>query len=164
MTTSVLLRSTQDSTEPYLKLQLQEGMIVALSMLQIQEVLAVERRRITPIPNRPNFLLGLINQRNRVFWVADLALLLNLSPLDWETELYNVVVLRAEQGLLGLAVQQVKGISRFSAEQLQSPVAAVPAELTPYLRGCVLQPPEIILVLSVETLAQSPSLPAQTSP
>lgn len=119
-------------------------------------------RRLTPMPNMPAPMMGLMNRRSRVIWVVDLAQLLELSILDSNIQQYTVILIQVGAVPLGLAVQQVEGMIRLQPDEIQSPVGQVSAALVPYLRGCALQQQEqkqeILLVLDAEAIIQAPIL------
>lgn len=151
--------------DAYLSIQLDAQTPVALPMAQAQEVLVVPAQRLTPMPNMPDGVLGLLNRRSRIFWVVDIAQWLQAQPLDPIAQQYTVVIVRVNAAAspqspnwLGLAVPKVKGVIRFLPELIQSPLGHFPLHLTPYLRGCVLQKQELLLVLDAEALVQTPLL------
>jgi twitching motility protein PilI len=129
-----------------------------LSIEYAQEVLIVPVGRITPMPNMPNCVLGLLNRRNRVLWVIDLGQMLNLQPLNTNAQQYNIAIIQVEQVPLGLVVQEVKGVTRFTPGCIQSPQGIVTSGIMPYLHGCILQQKEILLVLNAEAIVSSPIL------
>jgi len=146
------LQSTLGDT--YLKFQLEQYTPAVLSVEYVQEVLIVPVGRLTPMPNMPKYMLGLLNRRNRVLWVIDLAQMLNLSP-DANAQQYNMVIIRVGQVPLGLVVQAVKDVSRFMPDRIQSVQGLATSGLATYLRGCIIQPKEIFLVLNAEAIVHS---------
>ena len=151
--------------EPYLRFQLTMEMTALMSMKQVQESLLVAAEQITPLPNMPPSVIGMMGSRNHVFCVIDLAQMLLRSPLGSFRE-YHVVVLQTSQTagfqtaseqeiLLGVAVHRIQGITRLTSEQLQSPIEDFPDTLTPYLCGCVVEDEKRILVLSAEAIADT---------
>ncbi|WP_013321251.1 chemotaxis protein CheW [Gloeothece verrucosa] len=143
--------------QAYLRLQLTTDTQVLLPMKQMQEVLVVPKERITPIPNMPDCVVGLLNQRNRVFWIIDLSRLLELNYLNLDIQEYYIAIVRVGNVSLGLVVQQVQGVFRISLDAIQSPLSTVPFGITPYLRGCVIHPQEgILLVLEPSAILNSP--------
>jgi positive phototaxis protein PixI len=141
--------------ESYLKFQLDPQTSAVFSMNHTQEVVAVPVQSIAAMPNMPGCILGLMNRRSRVLWVIDLAHMLGLQPLDTNARQYNVVIIRVGSVVLGLVVQSVKGAVRLMPEQIRSPLGQVSTGLIPYLRGCILQQGEILLVLDAEAIVQS---------
>ncbi|MEA5511450.1 chemotaxis protein CheW [Crocosphaera sp. UHCC 0190] len=152
------LRSKKAVGDPYLQLQINSQTQVALPMNMTQEVLITSASRLTIMPNMPPCLLGLLNQRSRIFWVIDLALLLGLQPLGLELQQYSIAIIRSRNNALGLAVEAVKGVIRFPKEVIQSPIGTVEPELTPYLQGCIAQERQILLILSPEAILNAPIL------
>lgn len=132
-------------------------------MRHVQEAMILPSRRLTPMPNMPAPMMGLMNRRSRVIWVIDLAQLLGISMLDASsTQHYTLILIQVGSVPLGLAVHQVEGAMRLEPSAIQSPIGQVTTALVPYLRGCVLQQQaqqkEIILVLDGEAITQSPIL------
>ena len=148
----------KSSGEPYLRLQLDSQTQAVLPMGQAQEVLVLPAERITPIPNMPDCVLGLLNQRSRVFWGIDLPQLLGLSPLEPHAHQYNLAIINVEDVPLALAVGEVKGVMRIAPDGIRSPVGTVASSLAPYLRGYVLKEEEILLAVDAHSLIHSPIL------
>ncbi len=150
------IRSQQKLGEPYLKIRLDETTIIAIPMKQAQEVIIVNNDRITPIPNMSHNILGLLNQRSRVFWVVDLAQMLGLKPIKRDIKQYNVAIIKANKIPLGLIVKEVTGVIRITKESIQSPLETFTSSITSYLTGCVFNEEGIVLVLDAEAIIEAP--------
>ena len=146
------------SQKPYLKLELSQQVFAVLPMENAREVLRIKRDRLTLIPNMPDCIFGLINQRSRIFWVVDLSQLLDLTPIDRSLQAYNLIIIQTANSSLGLIVPNIKGVTRFTVEDIQSPIGNVASGLVPYLTGCVLIETAILLVLDAEAIMTSPLL------
>ncbi|NEO03315.1 MAG: purine-binding chemotaxis protein CheW [Moorea sp. SIO3I7] len=133
--------------DAYLKFLLNEQTPAVISMNQAQEVLVLPQERLTPMPNMPLYVQGLMNRRSRVLWVIDLAQMLGLPTVETNVQQYNIVTLRNQSASLGVAVQSIEGVLRLTPDCIQSPLGQVSSGLVPYLRGCALQEQEILLVL-----------------
>ncbi len=144
--------------DAYLKLQLNQQTSAVLPMAHVQEALVVPVGRLTLMPNMPACVLGLLNQRSQVLWVIDLPQMLDLQTLDTDVQHYSIAIVRVGSIPLGLVVQEVKGVMRWSSDSIQPPIGAVAPDLVPYLRGCMLQPTEVLLVLDAEAIVNSPIL------
>lgn len=145
----------KSSGEAYLHLQLDSQTQALLAMKQAREVLTIPAERLTPIPNMPESVLGLLNQRSRVFWAIDLPQLLELSSLEPHLQEYNLAIVHFDNIPLALAVQGIKGVTRIDSEAIRSPLGAVAAGLAPYLQGCVLKQEEMLLVLDVGAIVRA---------
>jgi positive phototaxis protein PixI len=155
----------------YLRFQLTPEIPALLPMARVQEALLVPATAISPLPNLPVFTIGIMNARDRVFWVVDLGQLLGLPPLPTNPREYQVVVMQltgtepesldaadsATEPSLGLAVQRVRGVARFESQHLQLSVANVPECLQPHLLGCFIEADRQILVLNPATIVTAPT-------
>lgn len=141
--------------DPYLRLQVGEKVPTAIPMQTTREVLVVPVEQITPIPNMPSCVLGLLNQRSRVFWVVDLSIMLGYAGLTANTRQFNIVILQVGQIPLGLAVPAVQGVMRFPTDMIQSPIGTVAPNIAPYLRGCLPDKQEILLVLDPDAIVHA---------
>lgn len=139
----------------YLKFYLNHQTAAVLSIKHSQEAIIVPVESVTSMPNMPACILGLMNWRSRIIWVIDLPRMLNLESLDNRLRQYNVIVIRVESQVLGLVVQDIKGTTKFMADDVCSPIGQVASSLVPYLRGCIVQKQEILLVLDAEAIVQS---------
>jgi positive phototaxis protein PixI len=119
---------------------------------QLQEVLTLSIDRLTPIPNRPRWVMGLLNQRSRIFWVLDLADFLGFPPLTTDDQTPSCAIIQVDRRVIGLGVQQVCGIVRMNPDRVRSAVGTVSPTLEPYLRGCVSRSNESLLVLDPSAL------------
>lgn len=150
------LNQSDPTGDSYLRLQIGDHIQAILSMEHTQEVLVVPIARITPVPNMPACVLGLLNRQNKVLWVIDLAQMLKLPPVDANSQQYHLAIIRVGAVLLGLIVQEIKGVTRFSSSLLQPAVELVNASLISYLDGCIVQQQEIILVLNAAAIVNAP--------
>ncbi len=177
--------------EQFLRLQLTAELTVALDLNWVEESLQIDTRLVTPMPNMPPSVLGLMSSKGQVFWAVNLVELLELPVALPSTQYYEVVVVRAlpagahpplghpplshppiEQGwstpdaenelFLGLVVPTIKGTIRLSPEDITSPSAAIATSLTPYLRGQVVSDTDTIIILSAAALGTVPSILSPT--
>lgn len=158
-TTALSIAQSQKAIgDAYLRFQIDQQVPMLLPMNYAQEVLVMPVHKLTTMPNLPSCLLGLMNRRSRVLWLVDLASLVGLAPLNPETRYHNVIVVRAGLVSLGLAVQEVKGVVRFTNNLIQSLHGSIAPEIAPYLQGCILQASDLMLIVDVEAIVRSPLL------
>ena len=137
---------------PYLKVLLKPDQAAVLPMGQAQEAIAIPTRRVTPMPNMPACILGLLNHKSRVFWVVDLPLLLGLSTGVLNTQQYNIAIIRSGKTPLGLVVPEIQGVVRLASNEIQPAVGETLPELAPYLQGYLMQSQEILWVLDAKAI------------
>ncbi|ABA19686.1 CheW protein [Trichormus variabilis ATCC 29413] len=143
------------SGDGYLKFYLNQQSAAILAMNHTQEAVLISAESITPMPNMPHCVLGLMNWRSRIIWVIDLPKMLNLESLENRVHQYSVIVIKVESTILGLVVQEIKGITKFMSDEIRSPIGQVASSLVPYLRGCVTQQEENFLVLDAQAIVNS---------
>ncbi len=166
-----LFNPQQPTGDLYLKFQLGPQIQAAISLQRVVETLLLPTESMTPIPNMPSAVLGLMSSKGKVFWAVDLAHLLELSGERMRSRRYEMIVVQtlpanslgspnlgSETPLLGLSVQQIRGTLRLTADALESPVGECAPELLPYLQGRVWEEGQELMVLSVEALSHAKCL------
>jgi twitching motility protein PilI len=110
------------SGEPYLCFRLLGQQAFALPANSIREVLLQPIESITPMPNTSPVVLGTLNLRGQVVWVADLGLLLDSAPpLRLDRAEIPVLALEVSDTCLGLAVDRLGDMIWIAADQMRKP-------------------------------------------
>lgn len=129
-----------------------------LPTYQVLEAVTLSAASLTPMPNMPPAMLGLINRRSQVVWVADLALLLGIPVGYPDSQQYNLVLLQVDKVLVGLRVQEISSISSLPPDQICPVPPHISSGLIPFLRGCFFEGNEVLLVLNGEAILKAPAL------
>ena len=121
--------------ELHLRFFVASGEEFALPATGIREVISPTPDRITPIPNVSPLLLGTLNVRGRVIWVADLGQFLG-SPAVLSTDRPEISVIAVEDqdAIIGLAVDRIVGMDWLDIDEIQMS-SNVPDGMAPFLRG-----------------------------
>jgi twitching motility protein PilI len=107
----------------------------ALPAYSVREVMQQPPDRITPIPNASPLLLGTINLRGQVIWVADLGLFLGDSGrLNTDRPELPVIAIEEQETILGLAVDRLGDMEWLDLERLQG-ANGIPDHIAPYVQG-----------------------------
>jgi purine-binding chemotaxis protein CheW len=121
--------------ELYLRFYIPSHQEFALLATGIREVIELSPDRITPIPNASPLLLGTLNLRGRVIWVADLGQFLGeVTALNTDRAEIPVVAIEEQDTIVGLAVEEIGGMDWLDVQNLIAPVG-VPDTMAPFLRG-----------------------------
>ncbi|MBF2058244.1 MAG: chemotaxis protein CheW [Cyanobacterium sp. T60_A2020_053] len=121
--------------ESHLRFILPSGDEFALPALGIREIMQQEPDKITPIPNASPLLLGTINLRGEIIWVADLGQFLGYpNLLNTDRGEVPVIAVEEQETVLGLAVQSLGAIHWLEVENLQIP-QGMPDHIAPYVQG-----------------------------
>lgn len=154
MKTKLTIPDRQLLGEAYLKFQLAPRVPAVIAARTVEEATVLPVSQVTAIPNMPPCMLGLINRRNRVIWLANLVRLLGMSVPDRPRQQYSMVIVKSVASL-GLMVDEIDGIIHLSEDVLKPHPPQVNPILVPYLRGCAVQDDQILLVLDAEAVLQS---------
>jgi purine-binding chemotaxis protein CheW len=105
---------------------------------------------LTPVPCTPDFVVGIVNLRGRIFPVIDLHSFMGLDAItvDENTQVIAVSVAGLEVGLLANDVQSVGTLSLSNLEPALPTVTHIAAE---YTRGVT---PDMIVLLDLEAIMQ----------
>ncbi|MBF2078447.1 MAG: chemotaxis protein CheW [Synechococcales cyanobacterium T60_A2020_003] len=121
--------------ELHLRFYVASGEEFALPATGIKEVISQPPDRITPIPNVSPLLLGTLNVRGRVVWVADLGQFLGgTTPLNTDRSEISVIAVEDQDTMLGLAIDKIVGMDWLDGDEVQMPTN-VPDGMAPFLRG-----------------------------
>ncbi|BAY92507.1 chemotaxis protein CheW [Tolypothrix tenuis PCC 7101] len=137
---------SQDHFRPELQVESPEGELhlrfyipsrqeFALPATGIREVMELSPDRITPIPNASPLLLGTLNLRGRVIWVADLGQFLGeATALNTDRAEIPVIAIEEQDTIVGLAVEEIGGMDWLDVQHLML-TTHVPDTMAPFLRG-----------------------------
>lgn len=106
--------------ELHLRFYLASGEACAFPATGIAEVMQQTPDQIAPIPNASPLLLGTINLRGRVIWVADLGQFLGDSGvLKTDRPTIPVIAIENQEQILGLAISSIGEMDWLNIEQLE---------------------------------------------
>lgn len=148
-TTFLNPRSNQaKSASQFLRFVLLPDTNLMIGLKEIAAVLKIPFGKIVPVPEMPNWVIGVYNWRGEIVWMIDLGQLLGFTPWYQQSVTASnhkaVVIHPSNQNLknistgelVGLVVSDVQDIEICNVDDLHSPPAsAVTPELAPFLRG-----------------------------
>ena len=121
--------------ELHLRFYIASNQEFALPATGIREVIEPSPDRITPIPNASPLLLGTLNLRGRVIWVADLGQFLgDATALNTDRPEIPVIAIEEQDTMVGLAVEEIVGMDWLDVQHLHAPTN-LPDSMAPFLRG-----------------------------
>jgi chemotaxis signal transduction protein len=160
-----LFEADTRSGTAFLRLQVTADVTMALPLDWIEATQLLAPTDITPMPNMPHHLLGLMRVKGEVLWLASLAQFLGLATGVERVYRYETIVIRltpaAQLGqgsesdlFFGLAVNKIKGSMRLMEAAIAPIGADVSADLAPFLSGQVQHDQETIFILNPTALTQ----------
>ncbi|MEM8720877.1 MAG: chemotaxis protein CheW [Cyanobacteria bacterium P01_G01_bin.39] len=106
--------------ELHLRFYLASGEACAFPATGIAEVMQQTPDQIAPIPNASPLLLGTINLRGRVIWVADLGQFLgDNTALKTDRPTIPVIAIEDQEQILGLAISSIGDMDWLDVDKLE---------------------------------------------
>ncbi|NDJ75111.1 MAG: purine-binding chemotaxis protein CheW [Chloroflexi bacterium] len=133
------------------------GVRYAVEIHFVNEVL--RQPDITPVPNLPAWVLGVINLHGEIVSTVDLAAFLALeqtTPAQRTPEM--LFVAQAADQKIGLMVDSIEQIFTVPAEQVVSPPFKIEPNLVPYLRGAFDRDEQFVRLIDCERLLLGPQM------
>lgn len=130
-----------------------------LEILKVREIIGM--LDITPIPQTPSYVKGVINLRGRVIPVIDLRLKFGLPPMDYgERTCIIVVDVKTPQGpmQMGVVVDAVSEVLNVGAEDLEPPPAFGHELNHSYILGIAKTKGSIKILLDIDRVLSSEEL------
>lgn len=90
----------------------------AISIEHISEIVGLHK--ITPLPDVPRYVKGVINLRGKIIPVVDMRLRLGIPEREYD-ERTCIVVVNVEGDLLGLIVDRVNEVTDIPEDQIEPP-------------------------------------------
>ena len=125
--------------------------LFAINVLKVLEVL--QKQDITPVPNAPDYIMGIINFRGEVVPVFNTRVKFNLKTLN-ESDTFAIAVLdlvkNNEPFRIGATVDWVRDVISISDSEIK-PVPPMSSSFsTDFLSGVVRQEDKFILLIDVD--------------
>lgn len=121
--------------------------LYAIDIQSVQEI--VRMQAITPIPGVDAWVEGITNLRGRVVPVIDLRKRCGIVATAAGAET-RIVVVNAEQGMLGLIVDAVLEVLRIPEAQIEQPGVIVTAPGKGHLRGIAKLDDRLVTLMDLE--------------
>jgi purine-binding chemotaxis protein CheW len=116
---------------------------------QVQEV--IRHLEITRVPLAAPAVSGLINLRGHIITAIDARRSLGL-PARPPTQFSVHLILRMDEGLVSLLVDDIGGVVEFGERDYESPPATLKGKLRDMVSGAYKMPGQLLLILDMERL------------
>lgn len=121
--------------ELHLRFYLASGEACAFPATGIAEVMQQTPDLIAPIPNASPLLLGTINLRGKIIWVADLGQFLGDSTaLKTDRPAIPVIAIEDREQIMGLAIDRIGDMDWLDTEQLEI-YQPTPDRMAPFVQA-----------------------------
>jgi len=122
-----------------------------VDILAVQEI--IRSTDVTPVPNSPSFVEGVINLRGDIIPVIDLRKRLSLFLADTTVEKNWVLILSIGNRVVGFIVDNVSEVLKIAEEDIDPPPAIVIAGLeNQYIRGVCEIDNSLLIILDFDSI------------
>jgi purine-binding chemotaxis protein CheW len=124
----------------------------AVDIHQVREVLKMAV--VTPLPQSASFIEGVINLRGEIIPVIDLRKRFELS--EWErNEQTRIIIVEIRDSYVGLIVDSVTEVLRFTSANIQPPPSKVAGTRTDLIEGVGKIGERLLIILNLEKILTS---------
>lgn len=118
----------------------------SVKISQVQEIIRLQD--ITPIPQSPPFVEGVINLRGKIVTVIDLAKKFGLGETA-KTKAARIIVVEEASNVVGMMVDEVSQVVRVNDDQIE-PASAIAASVgTEYIKGVCKLGEDLVIFLDL---------------
>lgn len=125
----------------------------AIDILCAQEIRGYST--VTPIPNAPHYVRGVMNLRGTVIPVVDLRIKFGM-PSEAYTKFTVIIVVTVGNKVMGLVVDAVSDVLDFAADDIEPPPAFDGATDSGFVRGLAKSGDRLVAVLDIDRLVGVP--------
>lgn len=148
------------TSEPYILFEL-VGTAYALPSAVVQRMEMIEH--VTPVPNAPPFLDGVVFSRGRVVPAVNLRIRFGFARAEYDLKTRLIVVAHADR-VVGLIVDSAREFVTIPVEAIQQPPDGLAGTSGNYLSGIATVADRVILILDVSALLNDATGQETTNP
>ncbi|MEG0894607.1 MAG: chemotaxis protein CheW [Oscillospiraceae bacterium] len=115
---NVNINISEDDTDGKYLTFLIDNQLFGMSISQIQQIVGIQE--ITPIPEQPQYIKGIINLRGEIIPVMDMRLRIGKNEITY-TERTCIIITSINGISMGVIVDEVDSVNDISDEQISHP-------------------------------------------
>ena len=127
--------------------------LYGIDIMEVREI--VRLTEVTPIPNCPSFVDGVITLRGEIIPIVDLGKRFHFKPLEYTEEdelLRGIIIINAEDMIIGVMIDQVNRVVNISYDQIQPPPQVIAGIGAEYIQGVVKTENNLLIILNIKKL------------
>jgi purine-binding chemotaxis protein CheW len=131
----------------------------AIDILRVQEIKSW--CKVTPIPNTPDYICGVINLRGTIVPIVELRSRFNIEHLEHSATTVVVVVKvmsREKERIMGIVVDAVSDVYDVTGDDIKPPPEFGTVISTEFVRGLATVGDKMVIVLDIDYLLNSKEL------
>ena len=128
------------------------GQEYGVPALKVQEIKGWDK--VTPIPNSPPYVKGVLNLRGLIVPIIDLRLRFNLEGIEY-TPITAIVVVNVNGRFAGMVVDSVSDVINVGAKQCSPAPDSAGQEEREFIRGLAQIDGKLLILLDIDRLVSS---------
>ncbi len=133
---------------------------IAIPIKSIKEILEIPP--ITPLPNVPEYILGICSVRGDITSVTDIRKMIDISTTEGKTrkeiQKQRVIILEGEKFVTGVVVDTVVEVINFADEDVETSESTLTGRIGEFSKGLFKEGGRMLIVLDVNSLLNSQEL------
>lgn len=126
-----------------------------VSALKVQEIKRWDK--VTPIPNSPHYVRGVLNLRGLIVPIIDLRLFFNLKEIEY-TPITAIIVMNLGGSLAGVVVDSVSDVINVNAEQKRAAPEYEGQKNREFIMGLAQTDGKLLILLDMDRMIKSETL------
>ena len=127
--------------------------LYGIDIMDVQEIIRIAE--ITPIPNSPSFVDGIITLRGEIIPIVDLCKRFNLERLTFNEDeelMRGIIVINVDDMIIGIIIDQVNRVLGINSSQIQPPPQMISGIGSEYIHGVVKLEEVLLIMLNIKKL------------
>lgn len=120
----------------------------AVNIKQSKQIIKIAK--ITPVPNTPNYIRGVINLRGQIVPVVDLKKRFSISGRG---DKERIITVEVRNTLIGLVVDNINGVLWYNPEKELEPAPEVSGDIkNEFIKGVVKKEERLIVLIDLDKM------------
>lgn len=132
-----------------------DGLDYGIPIMQVQEIRGWTK--VTPLPNSPRYIKGVLNLRGTIVPIVDLRLRFNLEETEYDA-VTVIVVVNVGGRLAGLVVDAVSDVISLSPDQRRTPPEFEGQANRQFVQGLTQVEEKLLVLIDVDKLVNHDTL------
>ncbi|OHD15563.1 MAG: chemotaxis protein CheW [Spirochaetes bacterium GWD1_27_9] len=127
--------------------------LYGINIMEVREI--IRYTEITPIPNSPEFVDGVITLRGEIIPIVDLGKRFHFEPITFtedEELLRGIIVITVEDMTIGILIDQINRVIQINTNQIQPPPQMISGIGSEYIQGVVKLEDNLLVILNTSKL------------
>ena len=132
-----------------------------IAILKVKEIIGM--MAVTPVPQTPDFVKGVVNLRGKVIPVVDLRLRFGMSTIDYDDRTCIIVVEIGRNGedmIIGIVVDSVSEVLNIKGEEIEDTPTFGTTLNTDYILGMAKMDGKVKILLDIDEVLGADDLAA----